>query len=343
VISANWVDFTGPERSLTLFGIQLIGINIATAHKLLLTVVYVLVILGIAWVIQKLVALLPRRESVKRWNFWGRQALRLITALLLIVGILSVWFNDSARLGTFLGLVSAGLAFALQRVVTAFAGYFVILRGNTFTVGDRITMGGVRGDVIKLGFVQTTIMEMGQPPGEQADDPAMWVQARQYTGRIVTVTNDKVFDTPIYNYSKEFPFIWEEMRIPISYKDDRKKAEEIILRAAHDCTVNIAEASEPVIREMEQRYVMKRSEMKPRTFLRLTDNWVELSVRFISLNHDVRSLKDKMSRRILDDLEKAHIGIASSTYDIVGLPPIKVTVDPGGKKEGAAADEPGAT
>ena len=46
-----------------------------------------------------------------------------------------------------LGLVTAGLAFALQRVITALAGYFVILRGNTFNVGDRITMGGVRGDV----------------------------------------------------------------------------------------------------------------------------------------------------------------------------------------------------
>src|SRR5436305_6129295 len=99
----------------------------------------------------------------------------------------------------------------MQKVVTAFAGYLVILRGKTFTVGDRITMGGVRGDVVALGFMQTTIMEMGQPPGEQADPPAMWVQARQYSGRIVRVTNDKIFDTPVYNYTRQFPFVWEEM------------------------------------------------------------------------------------------------------------------------------------
>ncbi|MFO1431682.1 MAG: mechanosensitive ion channel [Candidatus Competibacteraceae bacterium] len=69
----------------------------------------------------------------------------------------------STRLATALGLVTAGLAFALQRVITVLAGYFVILRSRTFNVGDRIRMGGVRGDVIALSFMQTTIMEMGQP------------------------------------------------------------------------------------------------------------------------------------------------------------------------------------
>ena len=122
--------------------------------------------------------------------------------MLLSLGLVSVWFDDPTRLATALGLVTAGLAFALQRVITALAGYIVILRGKTFNVGDRITMGGVRGDVIALGFIQTTIMEMGQPPAVQNADPAMWVRARQYTGRVVTVTNDKIFTEPVYNYSR---------------------------------------------------------------------------------------------------------------------------------------------
>ena len=101
----------------------------------------------------------------------------------------------------------------MQRVITAVAGYFVILRGKTFNVGDRIVMGGVRGDVIDFSFMQTRIMEMGQPPKvERNTDPAMWVRSRQFTGRIVTVTNDKIFDEPVYNYTREFPYIWEEIR-----------------------------------------------------------------------------------------------------------------------------------
>jgi small-conductance mechanosensitive channel len=62
---------------------------------------------------------------------------------------------------TGIGLISAGLAFALQQVIISLAGYIVILRGDTFTVGDRITLGGVRGDVVRLRCLKTTIMEMG--------------------------------------------------------------------------------------------------------------------------------------------------------------------------------------
>ena len=73
-------------------------------------------------------------------------------------------------------------------------------------------MGGVRGDVVGLSFIQTKIMDMGEPPGEQSDSPSMWVNPRRYTGRIVTVSNDKIFDEPVYNYPHEFPFIWENCR-----------------------------------------------------------------------------------------------------------------------------------
>jgi small-conductance mechanosensitive channel len=121
----------------------------------------------------------------ERIVFWIRQGISLFLAIFTLIGVLSIWFNNPAKLATFKGLVTAGFAFALQKPISAIAGYLVILRGKTFSVGDRITMSGVRGDVIALGFTQTTIMEMGQPPEVQNADPAMWIHARQYTGRIV--------------------------------------------------------------------------------------------------------------------------------------------------------------
>ena len=136
--------------------------------------------------------------------------------------------------------MGAGLAFALQKVVTSLAGYFVILRGKTFNVGDRISMGAVRGDVIALNFIQTVIMEMGEPPAVQQQDPGQWVQSRQYSGRVVTISNAQIFEEPVYNYTKDFPYIWEEMHLPISYKDDRVKAEQIILSAVAHHTSDIA-------------------------------------------------------------------------------------------------------
>ncbi|HEX8203741.1 MAG TPA: mechanosensitive ion channel domain-containing protein, partial [Isosphaeraceae bacterium] len=248
----------------------------------------------------------------------------LSTAIVLTLGLLSIWFDDPARLTTALGLVSAGLAFALQKVVTAVAGYFVILRGKTFNVGDRITMGGVRGDVIALGFIQTTIMEMGQPPAVQGADPAMWVRARQYTGRIVTVTNDKIFSEPVYNYSRDFPYLWEEMSLPISYKADRDRAERILLETAERHTVAIGELGAEAPEEMRRRYFMKSADPRKRVYYRLTDNWLELAVRFVAEGHGVRDLKDAMSRDILRALDEAGIGLASTTFEIVGLPPLRI-------------------
>lgn len=62
--------------------------------------------------------------------------------------------------------------------------------------------------------------------------------------------------------------------------------------------------------------------MTPKVFYRITDNWVEMTIRFITGEHGARDVKDAMARRILDEFDRAGIGIASSTYDIVGWPPI---------------------
>ncbi|WP_324274162.1 mechanosensitive ion channel family protein [Blastococcus brunescens] len=193
--------------TVELFGqeIRLLFLSQENGIKLLLTLGLVLFLLLLRWAARFLARTVVRGVHHERARFWTRQAINLVAALLLFLGFLSIWFDDPTRLATGIGLVTAGLAFALQKVITALAGYVVILRGDTFNVGDRITMGGVRGDVIALGFIRTTIMEMGQPPAVQNADPAQWVRSRQYTGRVVTVTNDKVFDEAVYNYTRDFP------------------------------------------------------------------------------------------------------------------------------------------
>ncbi len=213
------------------FGIRFVGVNAENGQKLLLTGALILIVWLVRIALRRIVKSTRLARTDPHTEFWSRQGINIGTTALLVLGLLSIWFDDPTRLATALGLVTAGLAFALQKVVTAIAGYFVILRGTTFAVGDRITMGGVRGDVIGLGFIQTTIMEMGQPPAiESSTDPAMWVRSRQYTGRVVTVSNDKIFDEPVYNYTRDFPYIWEEMRLPITFGADRRRAERILTR-----------------------------------------------------------------------------------------------------------------
>ena len=308
---------------MEILGINWVGINAENGRKLLLSIVFIAVVLLVSWMLRATVGLVlgkADRASVQT-RFWTQQGVSLLAAIVLIVGMMSIWFNDPTRLATAFGLMSAGLAFALQQVITAIAGYFVILRGSTFSVGDRISMGGVRGDVLQLGFIQTTIMEMGQPPPVQGADPAMWVKSRQFTGRIVTVSNAKIFSEPVFNYTRDFPFLWEEMTIPITYKADRGRVEKILLEAARRHAVDTGAMAADAKDDLQQRFGVEPIELEPHVYFRITDNWLELTVRFLVGTHRIRAAKDEMSRYIIGELDEAGIGIASATYDIVGLPP----------------------
>src|SRR3954453_6496515 len=134
----------------------LVGVTAANARKLLVTIVFLILVWLVSRALRYAAGKAVRDRAGKRTEFWTRQVIQLGTAAVQIVGLVSIWFDDSTRLATFLGLFSAGLAFALQRVVTAIAAYFILLEGKTFNVGERIKMGGVRGDVISLGFIQPT-------------------------------------------------------------------------------------------------------------------------------------------------------------------------------------------
>jgi small-conductance mechanosensitive channel len=268
---------------------------------------------------------LSRATKNQRIHFWSRQTVNVITTAVFIIVLVSIWFDNAARLTSFAAFLTAGLAFALQKVITAFAGYLVILRGNTFSVGDRILMGGVRGDVIALDFVYTTIMEMGQPPGEQGDEPSMWVRGRQFSGRIVSVNNGEIFNTPIYNYTRDFPYIWEEMDVPIPYNNtDRATAEQILLDAGRRHALTGEKIDEAARAHLRDTYGLEVSDIEPRVYYRITDNWVEFGLRFLVPDRGSRSIKDAMSREILERFEKANISIASGTYDIVGFPPLRL-------------------
>jgi small-conductance mechanosensitive channel len=314
--------------ALEVFGVKLVGLTAENGRKFLLTLAFVGISILLSWGLQKVTGVIFHQRRNARVQFWIQQAIKILATLVLVVGVLSIWFDNPARLTTIAGLMSAGLAIALQRVVTALAAYFVILRGKVFHIGDRIAMSGVRGDVIDLGFIRTTIMEMGQSPGEQGDEPSVWIESRQYTGRIVTVTNDKIFDDPVYNYSTDFPYIWEEMHLPIQYSADWKKAEEILLDTVKRHTVKVSEVAEEDLKELRRRYFVDSVNLEPRTYIRLTDNWLEMSVRFVTRTRGTRELKDKMSREILAALDAAGIGLASATYEIVGLPPLKIETEP---------------
>ena len=303
-------------------------LNGPNQQRVLLTLALIAGVIIVSWLLQTVMRLTLRGNQEKRVSFWGRQIVRLLGIIVVILGILEIWHPDAKSAGGAIGLITAGVAVALQRVITSFAAYLIILRGKIFNVGDRITIGGVRGDVIALDFMQTTVMEIGETPGEQGDAPSVWITARQYTGRMIRVTNDKIFDSPVYNFTRVFPYLWEEMQLPISYKDNRREAERILLEVGHKHTDDVVREAEPHIEKLVKEFRLASTpEIEPHVYMRLTDNWVNFSMRFLVPIDGGRKIKDGISRDLIDRLDAAGIGIASGTYEIVGMPKLEVQVE----------------
>jgi len=307
---------------IALGGVHLIGVDLHTATKLLYTAILVAVLIVLRWTARRVVRLALRGREHTSGRFWARQGINLATAVLVALGLLSIWFDNGLHAVAAVGVLTAGTAFALQKAITSLAGYFLILRGDIFTVGDRISMGGVRGDVIGLGFLRTTILEMGQPSGDEDTAVPVWVDARQYTGRVVTVTNAAVFDEPVYNYSREFTFLWEELRVPVKFDADLDRAEQILIDAALRHSEDSERLGVDALQRMRRRYFVPTTDLKPEVYYKITSNWVELAVRFIVPTHGIRRIKSEISREVLQQFRAAGIDVASTTFGVVEVPPL---------------------
>ncbi|HEX2641064.1 MAG TPA: hypothetical protein VHL50_10850, partial [Pyrinomonadaceae bacterium] len=115
---------------MDFFGIRLVGFNSENATKLLLTVGLIVLVMVLRTLLNASSRAFLKGNKNETFRFWSQQVMNLVSATLVILGILSIWFDDPARLTTAAGLVTAGLAFALQKVITSIAAYFVILRSG---------------------------------------------------------------------------------------------------------------------------------------------------------------------------------------------------------------------
>jgi len=254
-------------------------------------------------------SVVTRRSEDATTRYYARKLVRFGIGVVVLVVLAVIWRAFAGRIGVVLGLGAAGLAFAMQEVVGAIAGWFNILSGSIFRVGDRIQMGGVRGDVIDITPLRTKIMEMGT-----ANEDGSWVGGRQYTGRIVAVSNKMTFTEPVFNYSTVFGFIWEELTVPVPYEADWHRAEQILRDEV--ASVSATPGAQEAITEMAARYPVPLADVEPRVFMRATDNWNELAARFVVPVRSARLVKDGVTRRVLDRFAAEGIPIASATSDV---------------------------
>ncbi|MEU4770900.1 mechanosensitive ion channel family protein [Micromonospora sp. NPDC023644] len=279
--------------------------------RLLTSVVLIVLAVVLAALVGR-VATLRVDDTTNR--YYLRKAVHYLTVVALLFALALLWRPFAGRVGVVFGLLAAGLALAMQEVIGAFAGWISILTGRQFRVGDRIQMCGVRGDVLDITPLRTRILESGS-----SSDPESWIRGRQYTGRVVSLSNRFVFSAPVYNSSTVLDHLWEELTLPVPYEADWHLAERILCEEAEN-TSSTVEARR-AIDQMRRRYPVAEAEVDPRVFVRATPNWVELSARFVVPVRAARQVKDQVTRRVLDRFAENGIRVASVTQDITVHPP----------------------
>jgi small-conductance mechanosensitive channel len=280
--------------------------NHTTGGRLATSLVVVLSGVVLAMVVSRL---LMRRADDALSRYYGRKVVRYVVAIVVLFVLAAVWRAFAGRVGVVLGFATAGVAFAMQEAIGALAGWFNIVSGRIFRVGDRIQMGGVRGDVIDITPLRTKVMEIGSASAGDS-----WVRGRQYTGRIVAISNKATFTEPVFNYSAAFEFIWEELSLPLAYGDDWDAAEAILQEEVRRASASAG--AQRAIDEMTRRYPVPRAEIEPSVYVQASDDYVTLSARFVVPVRTARTVKDEVTRRVLDRLEEAGISVASSTLDV---------------------------
>ncbi len=246
-----------------------------------------------------------------------RKAVNLIGYMIVIVFVMVVYSDKLGGITVTLGVASAGIAFALQEVIVSIAGWITVMVGGIYKTGDRVKLGGVIGDVIDLGVLRTTIMEVDQ-----------WVKGDLYNGRIVRVANSFVFKEPVYNYSSDFPFLWDEITIPVKFGSDYKLARAILEQVAHDTVGDYCPLAQEHWEAMVRKYLIEDATTSPIVTLVVNDNWVEFTLRYVVEYKKRRTAKDQLFTRILEEVDNSQgkVQFASATFELVQLPAIDVNI-----------------
>jgi len=272
----------------------------------------------IIWIIVKGI---QRKFISKLKNSHHRYKTKKISAfvgyLFTVILIIIVFNNKLSGFTIALGVAGAGIAFALQEVIASFAGWLAILFGGFYKTGDRVQLGGIKGDVMDIGVLRTTVMEIGQ-----------WVDADLYNGRIVLIANSFIFKEPVFNYSGDFPFLWDEIKIPIQYGSNYDKAKILFYEIAKKCIGDLTEKSQEKWNLLQKEFLLENAQTEPMVTLIATDNWVEFTLRYVVHFRKRRITKSDLFSQILTEVEKTkgEIKFASATFHLVEAPDINVNI-----------------
>lgn len=194
----------------------------------------------------------------------------MMSCLLMVIILLFLYSDKIGSIGVALGVAGAGVAFALQEVIVSLAGWLNMMITGRVSVGERVMIGQVKGDIIDIGVFSSTIMEMGA-----------WVDGDLYNGRIVSISNSFVFKEDIHHYSAEYPFLWDEVRIPIRNESDIDLARKIFLNVLDEVCGKYAEQSKNHWSKITMKFRVEEAIVDPMVSMIFDENWITFTLRYV--------------------------------------------------------------
>lgn len=211
------------------------------------------------------------------------------TTLVVGLALAWIWFSSFSNVATYIAVVSAGLAIALADVLKNVVGWGYIVVRRPFRVGDRIELGGTKGDVLDIRLFRFTVAEVGN-----------WVDAEQATGRLIHIPNGVLFLDQVANYTEGFEFIWHEIPVLVTFESDWKRAEQILLEVVRSAAPDIEARAGARIRETARSYHIKLGVLTPIVYLTVKESGILLTARFLTDVRSRRSVEQRVWRRVLD-------------------------------------------
>ena len=251
---------------------------------------YTVLAIVLFWLMQRFIlAVLLRQRDDVQVQYRIRKTVAYIIYPLAFLVIGRIWFAGFQAVSTYLGLLSAGLAIALQTPLVNLAGWAFILWRHPLKVGDRIQIGSDRGDVIDQRIFMFSLMEIGN-----------WVDADQSTGRVIHIPNGKIFTEVLANYSQGFQYIWNEIPVLVTFESDWRKAKQLLDEIAQKHGASLSGSAAHKLREAAKKFMIFYSKLTPKVYTTVKDSGVMLTIRYLCDPRKRRGSEQEIWEEILD-------------------------------------------
>lgn len=239
-------------------------------------------------------------KSIEKANLSSEKTIKLkkqisfINKILFLFLLIPIWTYESRDILTFLGLFSAGMAFAFKDLVSNFLGWFIINSHKPFKIGDRIKIGDNIGDVLEIDWFYTTIIEVTQTNKIYG----------QSTGRLVYIPNIKLITIEVINETGDFPFTWNEIEINITLKSNWEKAKDIINKVADSILGDIEGDVKASLNIASKKHPIYYQNLSHTIYTSINDGKIVLTLRFMCKIRSFRNIEHMIIEDILREIGK---------------------------------------